>query len=70
MNMKKINHIYLIALLMTAVSASGEEGVHPSVYVDEGACPFECCTYREWRVEEKTDILSSPDLQSQTVGTA
>ena len=23
-------------------------------YVDNGACPFECCTYREWTVEKPT----------------
>jgi hypothetical protein len=20
----------------------------PEVYVDPGACPFECCVYRDW----------------------
>ncbi len=24
-----------------------------------GACPFECCEYREWTVERDTDILSA-----------
>jgi hypothetical protein len=27
-------------------------------YEDWGACPFECCTYREWTVRHDTDILS------------
>jgi hypothetical protein len=28
----------------------------PIPYEDPGACPFECCTYREWTVEEDTVI--------------
>ena len=27
----------------------------PMPFVSEGACPFECCTYREWTVERATD---------------
>jgi hypothetical protein len=27
----------------------------PIPYVSEGACPFECCTYRTWTVERATD---------------
>ena len=27
-------------------------------YEDVGACPFECCTYRQWSVEAATDIRS------------
>lgn len=27
----------------------GREGAHPpQTYVDRGACPYECCVYREW----------------------
>jgi hypothetical protein len=25
-------------------------------YEDEGACPFECCTYRTWKVKANTEI--------------
>ena len=27
-------------------------------FEDEGACPFECCTYRSWTVEADTRILT------------
>lgn len=33
----------------------------PHVYVDVGACPFECCTYRQWTVEQRTVILDKPN---------
>lgn len=32
----------------------------PEVYVDRGACPFECCTYREWWAAKPTAVYASP----------
>ena len=32
--------------LLTLVAAHGP----PPVFIDKGACPFECCTYRQWTV--------------------
>jgi hypothetical protein len=29
-------------------------------YVAEGACPFECCSYREWNVLETTPLYDAP----------
>ena len=40
----------------------------PAVYVDRGACPFECCTYRKWKTEKTTVAYSQPDRKSKTVG--
>jgi hypothetical protein len=31
----------------------------PAPYNDRGACPFECCTYRQWTVEKPTVIRTS-----------
>ena len=31
----------------------------PVPYVDRGACPFECCTYREWHVVKPTALRRS-----------
>ncbi|MBS1969445.1 MAG: hypothetical protein JSU04_04025 [Bdellovibrionales bacterium] len=33
----------------------------PKIFVDKGACPFECCTYREWTTEKDTDLFDSVD---------
>jgi hypothetical protein len=30
----------------------------PIPYDEDGACPFQCCTYREWTVDWDTDIHS------------
>lgn len=43
--------------------------VPPSIYVDEGACPFECCTYRKWIVEEQTRLFELKDAASLVVAT-
>jgi hypothetical protein len=32
----------------------------PSVYVDIGACPFECCTYRQWKVNDAVTLRNEP----------
>ena len=61
--------ICLIALSLFGVSAVyGDE--HPEFYVDKGACPFECCTYREWRVEKATLLYAKPKVGSPFVGVA
>jgi len=41
---------------------------HPSPYVDKGACPFECCTYREWKVERLTVLRSEPKQDGASIG--
>jgi hypothetical protein len=37
------------------------EKAPPHVYMDVGACPFECCTYRQWSVEKNTTLLDRPN---------
>ena len=46
----------LLLLLLTSCSRTGEQ-TGPRIPFDEpGACPFLCCTYREWSVEWDTDV--------------
>lgn len=33
-------------------------------YESHGACPFECCTYREWSVDRDTDVFG--DYRAKT----
>ena len=37
--------------VLTALPALGQE-LPPLPYIDQGACPFECCTYRLWKANE------------------
>jgi len=37
-----------IVLVSECSGQSTGERKPPSIHIDKGACPFECCTYREW----------------------
>ena len=43
-------------LLLTGVSSLAQRVGPPVPYVDRGACPFECCTYRRWNVVKPTAL--------------
>lgn len=36
------------------------DGAPPRVFVDKGACSFECCTYRPWTVDADTHLYDRP----------
>src|SRR5882724_10061173 len=39
----------------------------PLPFEDHGACPFECCTYRDWTVETMTELHAARSLQAPVV---
>jgi hypothetical protein len=39
----------------------------PAVYVEQGRCPFECCTYREWRAAAPTPVYASPSSSAAQI---
>ena len=49
----------LIASDVAAQTTGGRKP--PNVYIDKGACPFECCTYREWVAHTDVMLLDSPN---------
>jgi hypothetical protein len=59
MEINHMNHFFLISLFVSSTSFATTQP--PKIYVDKGACPFECCTYREWTVEKDTPIYSAID---------
>lgn len=62
-------HFWLLTFLFLFVTAAFADE-HPTFYIDDGACPFECCTYREWGAENDSRLHAEPDLNSPLVGTA
>ena len=40
----------------------------PAQYIDQGACPFECCTYRAWHTKTDTVAYAMPDTKANVVG--
>lgn len=53
--MKALGFMLLIAI------GSSSNVVPPSPYIDVGACPFECCTYRDWRTEREVALYDRPE---------
>jgi len=51
----------LIACFSSQISA--QDGP-PVPFADKGACPFECCTYRQWTVKEPTAVHISMNDKS------
>jgi hypothetical protein len=43
------------------IARSAEDQKPPAVYIDKGACPFECCTYREWVARTDVTLLDVPN---------
>ena len=49
------NFVCAGAVLFT-IAACGRHAGPPVPFDEPGACPFQCCTYREWSVDWATDI--------------
>ena len=45
----------------SSTARSADELKPPSDYVDKGACPFECCTYRQWVARGDLTLLDTPN---------
>jgi hypothetical protein len=47
----------IITLNISLVSDLFAAGEPPNIYIDKGACPFECCTYGQWTAREKVVLF-------------
>jgi hypothetical protein len=58
-----VSGFLLLAVLVASVVAAQTTGEQkpPNVYIDKGAYPFECCTYREWIARTDVTLLDSPN---------
>lgn len=54
---------FIMTLVICAYALAGDEGKDrpPNRFVDVGACPFECCTYRHWVVRDSLRLLDRPN---------
>jgi hypothetical protein len=59
--MRRILISILGTFVAVSVAASGSPQAPPKVFVDPGACPFECCTYRQWTVTSDTALYDRPE---------
>jgi len=58
--MRTLPHVGLLLVLTTNLAFSQQRSVPPKVYVSKGACPFECCTYRNWTARLSLSLLDQP----------
>lgn len=60
--------LMLIALVLLPEPIIYAQSKPPAIYIDKGACPFECCTYRKWKTEKTTIAYARPTKNSKRVG--
>jgi hypothetical protein len=64
----KITKIYLLPILTMMCCSlvfSQINSKPPQPFLDKGACPFECCTYRDWDVTEPTIMRKAMNDRSR-----
>jgi hypothetical protein len=70
--MKYLSSLFTFALfvLITPLSSAWQPASKPPLpFEDQGACPFECCTYRRWTVRTETVIRKDRHTDSPVVFT-
>lgn len=60
----------VFVVLLLSASQTIAQKHPPRLYIDKGACPGECCTYRQWKTDITTTLFSRPDANSGRVGIA
>lgn len=56
---------FLFIVLFFSITCFAENNpVPPKVFIDKGACPFECCKYGEWVAKTDIDLKDKIDGQS------
>ena len=48
-------------LAFAVAPAASAADLPPDPFVDHGACPFECCTYRGWTTVTAIDLFDKPN---------
>ena len=51
-----------LVLILAAANetAAKNNDAPPNPYLHKGTCPFECCTYRDWKTLKKVTLLDKP----------
>jgi hypothetical protein len=57
--------VLLAKVVVCAAGIAAEQ--RPEMYVERGACPFECCTYREWWASQPIPVYARPDPKAKRI---
>lgn len=52
--------LFLLLTLTSHINSSDTDRKPPIPFIDVGACPFECCTYRQWTVVKRVAVFDRP----------
>lgn len=67
--MKNLSRLWLVIAFLFPIQIDVFSQTNPpTTFVDRGACPFECCTYRQWKTEKTTVAYARPDERSKIIG--
>jgi hypothetical protein len=55
----------LCCMINPAFAFAGETFNPQQIFIDKGVCPFECCTYRQWKVKKTTILYDKPEGTQQ-----
>lgn len=66
--MKKYSILFVLVMFSFMNYSHAETSSHPLVYIDRGACPFECCVYGTWTVTKDTPLYARPGKKSPAIG--
>jgi hypothetical protein len=53
--------LYAVIPIIACLAQSHAQEGPPGVFIDSGACPFECCTYREWFADRDITLWDRPN---------
>jgi hypothetical protein len=65
--MKTSRLALFILCCLTFAAVARAQNRPPRNYEDRGACPFECCTYRDWSVKADTVLYGSRSTKSRAL---
>ncbi len=61
-----LSAVILLSLINAGPALSIDKPVRPTdPYIARGACPFECCTFREWTVARSVDLYANPNSSTR-----
>lgn len=68
-NLSIVLRLFLIILILEPnFVVASEQSIKPRLpYLDWGACPFECCTYREWVASAPMNVYKNRNEKSDVV---
>jgi len=60
-NWKAIVLSFVLGLKISPRAGASDTDQPPKRFVDVGACPFECCKYRQWVVRDSVQLMDRPN---------